>query len=72
MVILGQDPYHDIGQAHGLAFSVPKGVDLPRSLKNIYKELENDIEGFKAVDHGCFQEWTTEGVFLLNTILTVR
>ena len=47
-------------------------IKNPELLKLIYKELENDIEGFKAVDHGCFQEWTTEGVFLLNTILTVR
>ena len=56
----------------GLAFSVPKGVELPRSLKNIYTELENDISGFKPVKHGCFIDWTKEGVFLMNTILTVR
>jgi uracil-DNA glycosylase len=59
-------------QAEGLSFSVPRGVPLPRTLKNIYTELESDIDGFKAVDHGCFLDWTKEGVFLLNAILTVR
>ncbi len=71
VVILGQDPYYGEGQAHGLAFSVKKGVDVPPSLKNIYKELESDI-GFKIPSHGCLEGWAKQGVFLLNTSLTVR
>ena len=71
VVILGQDPYYGEGQAHGLAFSVKKGVDVPPSLKNIYKELESDI-GFKIPAHGCLESWAKQGVFLLNTCLTVR
>ncbi len=72
VVILGQDPYHGIGQAHGLCFSVPSEIKkLPPSLKNIYKELQNDV-GFKIPNHGNLQKWTTQGVFLLNTILTVE
>lgn len=71
-VILGQDPYHDDGQAHGLCFSVRRGVKVPRSLHNIYKELAADIEGFTAPDHGCLEAWAGEGVLLLNTVLTVR
>ena len=72
VVILGQDPYHGDGQAHGLSFSVKKGVTVPPSLKNIYKELETDIEGFKTPSHGHLTEWAEEGVLLLNATLTVR
>lgn len=72
VVILGQDPYHNVGQAHGLAFSVREDVLIPPSLLNIYKELENDITGFQRPNHGCLQKWTTQGVLLLNTVLTVR
>ena len=70
-VILGQDPYHGPGQAHGLAFSVQKGVPVPPSLQNIYKEMEQDI-GFKIPHHGCLTGWAEQGVLLLNTVLTVR
>ena len=70
-VILGQDPYHNDGQAHGLCFSVNKGVEIPPSLVNIYKELHDDI-GFMIPDHGCLTEWAEQGVLLLNTVLTVR
>jgi uracil-DNA glycosylase len=72
VVILGQDPYHGIGQAHGLAFSVQKGVAVPPSLKNIYKELEVDIPSFKHPGHGSLMEWADRGVLLLNSTLTVR
>ncbi|MCX2486486.1 uracil-DNA glycosylase [Pedobacter sp. MR2016-24] len=72
VVILGQDPYHGQGQAHGLSFSVQKGVTVPPSLKNIYKELETDIEGFKTPAHGNLTQWADEGVLLLNASLTVR
>ncbi|CAB60520.1 Uracil-DNA glycosylase [Caenorhabditis elegans] len=72
VVIIGQDPYHDDNQAHGLSFSVQKGVKPPPSLKNIYKELESDIEGFKRPDHGNLLGWTRQGVFMLNATLTVR
>ncbi|MGL1902080.1 MAG: uracil-DNA glycosylase [Fibrobacterales bacterium] len=71
VVILGQDPYHGPGQAHGLAFSVQTGVRPPPSLKNIYKELERDF-GFPHVTHGDLTNWATQGVLLLNTTLTVR
>ncbi|RXF67365.1 uracil-DNA glycosylase [Arcticibacter tournemirensis] len=71
-VILGQDPYHGQGQAHGLAFSVQKGVTVPPSLRSIYKELKNDIEGFTIPDHGELTKWADEGVLLLNATLTVR
>ena len=71
VVILGQDPYHGPNQAHGLCFSVNKGVTIPPSLKNIYKELQNDIEGFKIPNHGNLQEWSAQGVLLLNSVLTV-
>ncbi|XP_062613575.1 uracil-DNA glycosylase-like [Saccostrea cucullata] len=73
VVILGQDPYHDDGQAMGLSFSVPKGVKVPPSLVNIYKELEKDpdIKGFKTPDHGCLESWARNGVLLLNATLTV-
>ena len=71
VVILGQDPYHGPGQAHGLAFSVKKGSLLPPSLVNIYKELTADV-GFQPPGHGCLLEWAERGVLLLNTVLTVR
>lgn len=74
VVILGQDPYHDDGQAMGLCFSVPKVIKTPPSLKNIYTELERDpqIVGFKAPDHGCLQRWAENGILLLNATLTVE
>ncbi|TCD08227.1 uracil-DNA glycosylase [Pedobacter frigidisoli] len=72
VVILGQDPYHGAGQAHGLSFSVQRGVTIPPSLKNIYKELETDIEGFKTPQHGNLTHWAEQGVLLLNATLTVR
>lgn len=71
VVILGQDPYHNVGQAHGLAFSVLPDVDIPPSLKNIFKEMHDDI-GFTIPDNGCLTRWAQNGVFLLNTSLTVR
>ncbi|KTF10609.1 uracil-DNA glycosylase [Pseudoalteromonas sp. 10-33] len=73
VVILGQDPYHGEGQAHGLCFSVlPEVKKLPPSLKNMYKELATDIEGFVIPEHGYLQTWAEQGVFLLNTVLTVE
>ncbi|MDO1509155.1 MULTISPECIES: uracil-DNA glycosylase [unclassified Neisseria] len=72
VVILGQDPYHGAGQAHGLAFSVRPDIAIPPSLVNIYKELANDIAGFQIPRHGCLQHWAEQGVLLLNTVLTVR
>jgi len=72
VVILGQDPYHGPGQAHGLSFSVQKGVAVPPSLKNIYKELSDDIPGFAMPSHGNLTKWADEGVLLLNATLTVR
>ena len=72
VVIIGQDPYHNVGQAHGLAFSVQMGVEIPPSLKNIYKELASDIDGFQIPTHGCLKKWADEGVLLLNTVLTVK
>ncbi len=71
VVILGQDPYHGAGQAHGLCFSVQHGVKPPPSLVNIYKELKSDV-GFEIPNHGNLQKWTTQGIFLLNAILTVE
>ena len=71
VVILGQDPYHGAGQAHGLCFSVKKGIEPPPSLKNIYKELHDDI-GFTIPTHGELTDWAKQGVLLLNTVLTVR
>ncbi len=70
-VILGQDPYHGPGQAHGLCFSVRPGVRVPPSLVNIYKELHSDI-GFAIPGHGCLQAWAEHGVLLLNAVLTVE
>ena len=72
VVILGQDPYHGPGQAHGLCFSVKAGVSPPPSLINIYKELESDIPGFTRPDHGFLAGWSQQGVLLLNAVLTVR
>ena len=71
VVILGQDPYHGAGQAHGLAFSVPIGTAVPPSLANIYKELATDVDGFQIPQHGHLQHWAEQGVLLLNTVLTV-
>ena len=71
VVILGQDPYHGKGQAHGLSFSVQPQVKIPPSLKNIYKELEDDL-GIPPVHHGYLKFWAEQGVFLLNAVLTVR
>lgn len=71
VVILGQDPYHGEGQAEGLSFSVPAGVALPPSLKNIYKEIETDLQIKKDFTNGHLESWATQGVFLLNAILTV-
>jgi len=71
VVILGQDPYHGEGQAHGLCFSVPDGVTMPPSLKNIYKEIVSDIGG-EIPSHGNLEHWAEQGVLLLNATLTVR
>jgi len=72
VVIIGQDPYFNEGQAHGLCFSVMRGVAVPPSLKRIYKALEASIPGFKAPKHGCLEEWAARGVLMLNATLTVR
>ncbi len=71
VVILGQDPYHDADQAHGLSFSVRPGVKAPPSLRNIFKELHSDL-GIPPARHGCLDAWARQGVLLLNTVLTVR
>ncbi|CDZ79891.1 Uracil-DNA glycosylase [Candidatus Rubidus massiliensis] len=71
VVILGQDPYHGIGQAHGLSFSVPIGVPQPPSLQNIFKEIQADLN-ISRPNHGCLVSWAKQGVLLLNSILTVR
>ena len=71
VVILGQDPYHDIGQAQGLSFSVPNGKKLPSSLRNIYKELHQDLK-CPIATNGCLEKWSHQGVVLLNAVLTVR
>ncbi len=71
VVIVGQDPYHGPGQAHGLCFSVPKGVEPPPSLKNIFKEIRDDL-GLDIPKHGCLLKWAEQGVLLLNATLTVR
>ena len=71
VVILGQDPYHEPGQAHGLSFSVMPGVEIPPSLVNIYQELHDDL-GCKIPNNGCLTKWARQGVLLLNTLLTVR
>ncbi|HVR51076.1 MAG TPA: uracil-DNA glycosylase [Pseudorhodoferax sp.] len=75
VVVLGQDPYHGFGQAHGLCFSVMPGVPVPPSLLNIYKELEDDgnvVPPFRRPDHGCLLPWARRGVLLLNAVLTVE
>lgn len=71
VVILGQDPYHNPGEAMGLSFSVPKGVRIPPSLKNIYKEIQDDL-GLPIPSHGDLSDWAAQGVFLLNAMLTVE
>lgn len=71
VVILGQDPYHNVGQAHGLCFSVREDVEIPPSLVNIYRELHDDL-GCEIPDNGCLTKWARQGVLLLNTVLTVR
>ena len=71
VVIIGQDPYHGPGQAHGLSFSVQPGVRIPPSLQNIYKELHDDL-GCYIPNNGCLEKWAKQGVLLLNTVLTVR
>jgi uracil-DNA glycosylase len=71
VVILGQDPYHGRGQAHGLCFSVNRGIKLPPSLVNIFKELKDDLN-IDVPDHGCLESWARQGVLLLNTVLTVE
>jgi uracil-DNA glycosylase len=71
VVIIGQDPYHEIGQAHGLSFSVQPGIAIPPSLKNIYKELHDDL-GCYIPNNGFLEKWAKQGVLLLNNVLTVR
>lgn len=71
VVIIGQDPYHGPGQAHGLCFSVPPGMPAPPSLQNIFKELQRDL-GLSVPRHGCLQSWAEQGVLLLNAVLTVE
>lgn len=71
VVIVGQDPYHGVGEAHGLSFSVQKGIKIPPSLQNIYKELEDDLH-IKPKDHGDLTGWAKQGVLLLNAVLTVE
>lgn len=71
VVLMGQDPYHGVGQAHGFCFSVQKGVAIPPSLRNIYKEMEEDL-GIPQANHGCLINWARQGVLMLNATLTVR
>jgi uracil-DNA glycosylase len=71
VLLLGQDPYHDDNQAHGMCFSVKRGVRVPPSLRNVYKEMESDL-GIPAAAHGNLQAWADQGVLLLNAVLTVR
>ena len=71
VVVLGQDPYHGPGQAHGLCFSVPRGVAVPPSLQNIFAELRRDL-GIESPAHGCLEHWARQGVLLLNSVLTVE
>ena len=71
VVILGQDPYHEEGQAHGLAFSTPEGRPIPRSLNNIFKEINAEYD-YPIPTSGCLEKWAEQGVFLLNTVLTVE
>ena len=72
VVILGQDPYHGQGQAHGLSFSVPDGIKIPPSLRNIFKELDDDLTDFEIPNSGDLSSWAKQGVLLLNTVLTVE
>ena len=72
VVILGQDPYHGVGQAHGLSFSVLDDVKIPPSLRNIYKELTSSIDGYQSPSTGNLTNWAKQGVFLLNAVLTVE
>ena len=72
VVILGQDPYHGENQAHGLSFSVPDGIKIPPSLRNIYKELSTSIAGYKIPESGNLEHWAKQGVLLLNAVLTVE
>ncbi len=72
VVIIGQDPYHGFGQAHGLCFSVKRGVEVPPSLKNIYKEMQDDLGIIQPKSHGELTTWAQNGVLLLNAVLTVR
>ncbi len=72
VVIIGQDPYHNYGQANGLSFSVNDGVAQPPSLKNIFKELESDVPGFKTPQSGNLEAWAKQGVLMLNSVLTVQ
>ena len=72
VIILGQDPYHGEGQAEGLSFSVPKGITIPPSLRNIYKELNSDEVDFSQPEHGNLVSWAQQGVLLLNSVLTVE
>ncbi|WP_335922895.1 uracil-DNA glycosylase [Shewanella chilikensis] len=72
VVLLGRDPYHDPDQAHGLCFSVPKGVMPPPSLQNMFKELANTVPGFRYPSHGNLCSWASQGVLLLNTVLSVE
>ena len=72
VVLLGQDPYHDDGQAHGLCFSVRPGVAPPPSLVNVYKELETDVPGFRRPRHGYLAHWASQGMLMLNAVLTVQ
>lgn len=71
VLILGQDPYHGKGQAHGLCFSVPEGIKIPPSLRNIYKEMRTDLN-INPPESGCLKSWAEQGVLMLNTVLTVR
>jgi len=72
VVILGQDPYYDKNKADGLAFSVPFNIDIPPSLVNIFKELKTNFPSYSIPKHGCLKSWANQGVFLINTILTVE
>jgi len=72
VVILGQDPYHGVGQSHGLSFSVPEGVKVPPSLRNIYKELAQSIPEFKIPESGNLEHWAKQGVLMINSVWTVE
>jgi uracil-DNA glycosylase len=72
VLLLGQDPYHGVGQAHGLCFSVQPGIPVPPSLANVYKELETDMPGFRRPSHGHLAYWAAQGILMLNAVMTVR